>query len=112
MKKYAVIVAGGSGQRMGSNVPKQFLLLNGFPVLQYSIKAFVNTYKDIHIILVLPVQVIVDDRPLGRIVAGDAILANVVLAVIAPARRSLHGKEIRFRLKLFRPRLIPYVNRL
>ncbi|MDR3681843.1 MAG: 2-C-methyl-D-erythritol 4-phosphate cytidylyltransferase [Flavipsychrobacter sp.] len=52
--KYAVIVAGGSGTRMGSAVPKQFLLLSGKPVLYYSIAAFLEAFTDIKIILVLP----------------------------------------------------------
>lgn len=54
MTKYAVIVAGGSGQRMGSEIPKQFLLLNDKPLLCHSIEAFVNAFNDINIILVLP----------------------------------------------------------
>ena len=54
MKKYAVIVAGGSGSRMQSNLPKQFLLLNGKPVLYYTIDTFLKAYKDLEIILVLP----------------------------------------------------------
>ncbi|MCP9750726.1 2-C-methyl-D-erythritol 4-phosphate cytidylyltransferase [Ferruginibacter sp. HRS2-29] len=54
MKKYAVIVAGGSGVRMNSKVPKQFLLLKGKPVLYYTIDAFLKAYEDIQIILVLP----------------------------------------------------------
>src|SRR6188768_2825315 len=54
MKKYAVIVAGGSGSRMNSNLPKQFLLLNGRPVLYYTIHTFLKAYKDLQIILVLP----------------------------------------------------------
>jgi 2-C-methyl-D-erythritol 4-phosphate cytidylyltransferase len=54
MKKYAVIVAGGSGARMGSNLPKQFLLLNGKPILQYTLQAFLKSYADLNIILVLP----------------------------------------------------------
>ena len=33
MNKYAVIVAGGTGSRMGSVIPKQFLLLNDKPVI-------------------------------------------------------------------------------
>ena len=37
---YAIIVAGGSGTRMQAIVPKQFLLLNGKPVLMYTIEAF------------------------------------------------------------------------
>jgi len=39
---------------MGGDIPKQFLLLKGKPVLWHSIKAFVNAYEDIEIILVLP----------------------------------------------------------
>ena len=54
MKKYAVIVAGGSGSRMKANLPKQFLLLNGKPVLYYTIDTFLKSYKDLQIILVLP----------------------------------------------------------
>ncbi len=54
MKKFAVIVAGGSGQRMGSEVPKQFLLLRGKPMLKYTIQAFLVAYNDMQIILVLP----------------------------------------------------------
>lgn len=54
MKKYAVIVAGGKGVRMGSAVPKQFLPLNGHPILYHTIKAFANAYTDMHLVLVLP----------------------------------------------------------
>ncbi len=54
MKKYAVIVAGGKGVRMGSAVPKQFLPLNGQPILYHTIKAFIDAYADIHLVLVLP----------------------------------------------------------
>ncbi len=54
MNKYAVIVAGGSGQRMGSEMPKQFLLLKGKPLLQYTLHTFLKTYSDLQIILVLP----------------------------------------------------------
>jgi 2-C-methyl-D-erythritol 4-phosphate cytidylyltransferase len=56
MKKYAVIVAGGSGTRMGSDLPKQFMLLKDKPVLYYSIKTFLDTYPDLEVILVLPVD--------------------------------------------------------
>jgi 2-C-methyl-D-erythritol 4-phosphate cytidylyltransferase len=53
MKKYAVIVAAGSGTRMGASVPKQFLLIHGKPVLYYSLKAFLDSYSDLQVILVL-----------------------------------------------------------
>jgi len=54
IKKYAVIVAGGKGTRMGSNIPKQFLPLLSMPVLCHSILAFAHTIRDIRIILVAP----------------------------------------------------------
>jgi 2-C-methyl-D-erythritol 4-phosphate cytidylyltransferase len=54
MKKVAVIVAGGSGTRMNNTIPKQFLLIKGKPVLYYTLKTFLDSYKDLEIILVLP----------------------------------------------------------
>lgn len=54
MKKYAVIVAGGTGTRMGGSLPKQFLLLKEKPVLYYSLQAFLEAFDDLEIILVLP----------------------------------------------------------
>lgn len=54
MKKYAVIVAGGSGSRMGSAVPKQFLPLHDKPVLWYTLEAFLGAYADLQVILVVP----------------------------------------------------------
>lgn len=52
MRKYAIIVAGGSGTRMQSELPKQFLLLAGKPILMHTIEAF--CFDDIQITLVLP----------------------------------------------------------
>ncbi len=51
MKKVALIVAGGKGERMNSDIPKQFLLLNNIPILMHTIKKFSHFEK---IILVLP----------------------------------------------------------
>lgn len=56
MKKYAIIVAGGAGVRMGGNTPKQFILLKDRPVLYYTLKVFLEAYTDLQIILVLPVD--------------------------------------------------------
>ena len=56
MKKFAIIVAGGSGTRMGSDLPKQFLLLNDKPVLYYVLKTFLDSFEDLQVILVLPVE--------------------------------------------------------
>ena len=54
MELYAVIVAGGSGKRMGANIPKQFLELAGRPVLMHTIERFKSFDPSIEIITVLP----------------------------------------------------------
>ena len=51
MKKVALIVAGGKGERMNTDIPKQFLVLNDLPILMHSLNAFSHLDK---IILVLP----------------------------------------------------------
>jgi len=50
----AIIVAGGSGKRMQSEIPKQFLLINNKPVLMHTIEVFFNFNKKIELVLVLP----------------------------------------------------------
>lgn len=54
MEKYVIIVAGGSGKRMGGEVPKQFLLVAGKPILMHTVEAFTRTSSDFKFILVLP----------------------------------------------------------
>ena len=44
MKQYVIIVAGGKGLRMGTELPKQFLVVGGKPVLMHTINAF-HTYN-------------------------------------------------------------------
>lgn len=56
MKRYAVIVAGGTGSRMKTDTPKQFMLLKGIPVIFYSIQKF--NLAQAEIIVVLNVQYI------------------------------------------------------
>lgn len=53
MRKFAIIVAGGSGKRMGTPLPKQFLLLKDKPVLYYTLKSFLDSFADLEIILVI-----------------------------------------------------------
>lgn len=52
--KYCIIVAGGSGSRMGMDIPKQFLLLGNKPVLFHSIESFHEYDREMQIVLVLP----------------------------------------------------------
>ncbi|MBL7741171.1 MAG: 2-C-methyl-D-erythritol 4-phosphate cytidylyltransferase [Chitinophagaceae bacterium] len=79
MNKYAIIVAGGTGTRMGGQLPKQFMLVKNKPVLYYTLKTFLGSYPDLQVILVLPAdftdmgQEIIDayfDKERIRITAG------------------------------------------
>lgn len=54
MKQYVIIVAGGKGLRMGTELPKQFLVVGGKPVLMHTINAFHTYNPQMKIILVLP----------------------------------------------------------
>ena len=54
MKRYAVIVAGGKGLRMGSELPKQFLCIGGKPILMHTLEAFRRFDEAMQLILVLP----------------------------------------------------------
>ena len=53
-KDYVIIVAGGKGLRMGSDIPKQFLPIGGRPVLMRTIERFREYSAELQIILVLP----------------------------------------------------------
>jgi 2-C-methyl-D-erythritol 4-phosphate cytidylyltransferase len=66
MNKYAIIAAGGTGLRMESPIPKQFLLLMGKPVLWHSVDTFLKAYEELEIVLVLPET---------RLAEGQAILS-------------------------------------
>lgn len=50
----AIILAGGRGKRMGKNISKQYILVNGKPILYYTIKRFLECENVDNIVLVLP----------------------------------------------------------
>ena len=54
MKRYAVIVAGGQGLRMGADRPKQFLEIAGKPILRHTVERFLAFDPSMEIIVVLP----------------------------------------------------------
>lgn len=53
-KTVALIVAGGAGTRMGASLPKQFLPLNGEPVLMHTLRAFHRFSQSMQLVVVLP----------------------------------------------------------
>ena len=53
MQDYLIIVAGGSGKRMGTDLPKQFLELNGKPILLHTIERFHDFNNQLNIIVVM-----------------------------------------------------------
>jgi 2-C-methyl-D-erythritol 4-phosphate cytidylyltransferase len=53
-KEYALIVAGGKGMRMNHAIPKQFIEIDGLPILMHTVNAFYAYAEDINVILVLP----------------------------------------------------------
>ncbi|PQA58376.1 2-C-methyl-D-erythritol 4-phosphate cytidylyltransferase [Siphonobacter curvatus] len=54
MKQYAILVAGGSGSRMGVALPKQFLSVAGKPILVHTLERFLAYSADLQVILCLP----------------------------------------------------------
>jgi 2-C-methyl-D-erythritol 4-phosphate cytidylyltransferase len=53
LEKYIIIVAGGTGTRINSTVPKQFIELHGKPILMHTIEKFAKAIPEINIVLVL-----------------------------------------------------------
>jgi 2-C-methyl-D-erythritol 4-phosphate cytidylyltransferase len=83
MKKFALIVAGGSGLRMGASSPKQFLLLKGKPLLRHTIDAFLDAYHDMEVIVVLPE----DYLEFGNTMIAEMVDKNRIQITIGGATR-------------------------
>ena len=57
-KKYVVMMAAGSGTRMGAQLPKQFMEIGGKAILRRTMEVFMEACPDISVITVLPKQYI------------------------------------------------------
>jgi 2-C-methyl-D-erythritol 4-phosphate cytidylyltransferase len=53
VKRYLIVVAGGTGTRMAHPVAKQFLLLEGLPLMWWTLRRFRASLPDLHVVLVL-----------------------------------------------------------
>jgi 2-C-methyl-D-erythritol 4-phosphate cytidylyltransferase len=78
LKKFAVIVAAGSGTRMGTDTPKQFLLLKEKPVLWYTLNAFLKAFNDIEIILVVAKEYVYTAEGIAKSTFGSD---RIIIAV-------------------------------
>jgi len=71
MEKFAVIVAGGGGTRMGTAVPKQFLAIRNQPLILYTARSFLTAFPDIQLILVFPAAYLNTGRDLFLNISAD-----------------------------------------
>lgn len=75
-KEYALIVAGGKGTRIKSTLPKQFLELNGKPIILHTLEAFNRYSEKIIVVLVLPE----DDFPIwNELVKKHSFNRSIIL---------------------------------
>jgi 2-C-methyl-D-erythritol 4-phosphate cytidylyltransferase len=80
---WAIVVAGGSGSRFGSDIPKQYLLLKNERILDRSLSAMRAVCGD-RVVLVVPVDRVSDPEPLATVVvAGGATRSASVRAGLA-----------------------------
>ena len=59
VKTAAIVLAAGKGSRMKSDIPKQYLILNGKPVLYYALRAFEDSFVDIE--KLINMDIVVED---------------------------------------------------
>ena len=95
---FAIIVAGGSGSRMNSDVPKQFLLLHGKPILQHTVERFLSIVPIPQLILVLPAR----DRSTWKVLCQQYNFHPIIQVVDGGATRfqsvrnglnAIHGSD-------------------
>lgn len=84
MRKYVLIVAGGKGLRMGGDLPKQFIPLEGKPILMHTLEAFRRWDDTAELVLVLPE----DHQPYWKMLCRE-------IGCNAP-HRIVNGGETRF----------------
>src|SRR4051812_12780608 len=90
-RNIALIVAGGRGIRAGGEIPKQYQLLGGAPVLAHTVKAFLS-HRAIEAVFVVINEADRDsyaavaaqhDRLMAAVVGGDRRQASVRLGLLA-----------------------------
>jgi 2-C-methyl-D-erythritol 4-phosphate cytidylyltransferase len=90
MNRFVIIVAGGKGLRMNAEMPKQFLAINGKPILMYTIEAFARFDANMKILVVLPQEHITTWRTLCEQFQFD-VPHQMVLGGDTRFKSVLHG---------------------
>jgi 2-C-methyl-D-erythritol 4-phosphate cytidylyltransferase len=85
---YAVIVAGGTGSRMQSQVPKQFIPVGGLPILMHTVRQFYWFSSSVNIILVLPHK----DIPVWKALCAEYAF-NIPLTIVAGGETRSHSVQ-------------------
>lgn len=132
-KRGVIIVAGGSGKRMQSAIPKQFMLLGGMPVVARTINTFSEALPGAEIVVVLPEEHLAMwknlaarfDVAVHKCVAGgkerfhsvkagiDALSDNVTSIAVHDGVRALISKKLIIRATLAiedNEAVIPVIN--
>ena len=86
MKTAAVVLSGGSGKRMGTDRPKQYLDLGGYPVIYYSLMAFEESFID-EIVLVCAAG----DEEMCRNDIADRYGFKKIKSIICGGRERYHS---------------------
>lgn len=71
MKRIGIVVAGGSGQRMGAQIPKQFIDVNGVPILVRTLNKFIASTAN-QLVLVLPENQLSNWKKITEYIGFDA----------------------------------------
>ena len=96
---YTVFVAGGTGSRMGAGIPKQFLDLNGIPILQRTMTTFLGAVPDMKVVTVLPRQYFdtwkklcaVNSFDIPQILVEGGITRMMAVFAVSLAAVKVHG---------------------
>lgn len=80
---YVIVVAGGSGSRMNTAIPKQFLELNGKPILRHTVEVFRRAFEDVEMVLVLPANAM----KIGKEIFADLQLGDKLRFIVGGTTR-------------------------
>ncbi len=78
-----MLVGGGSGTRMGSSIPKQFMDLNGLPVILRTAKVFLDWCPEIHLIFVVPAAYV---KTMESLCSEYGLLRDFIITEGGPTR--------------------------